>query len=314
MSWNEKARRGSFALLSAVILLASGVAVAEDEGWGPAGWRENSEDGAPAGDAADVADAAKQRAPSAVAGIHDANQDGRVTDAEADRALRRLYLIKEDSRRKGDPELIAESDANGNGRISKPEAREAIAQARPQVDPKARWADEALQLLDGNHNGTVEQGEAQQFLATLGKLGETVAGNMNKLWKAADCDRDDRIDLTEARMLSDGFGQLLLVCGTDAAASKDPAVWGRVVEVILRVDADRSHSISAAEIQAAPTFSRLFGGIDRNRNGEVTGDELYGYVNRGLQSAQKSECATCPILRADAGKKKKVIRDLVNLR
>ncbi|MDA1200401.1 MAG: hypothetical protein O3C39_01830 [Planctomycetota bacterium] len=78
---------------------------------------------------------------------------GRVTDAQADMAAKRLAKLRADAaeRRGGETAaLLAECDANGDGRVSLPEARAAVSEARPAVDPRAAVADEVVAAIDQN--------------------------------------------------------------------------------------------------------------------------------------------------------------------
>jgi len=244
---------------------------------------------------------------------------GRVTDAQADMAAKRLAKLRADAaeRRGGETAaLLAECDANGDGRVSLPEARAAVAEARPAVDARAAVADDVVAAIDQNGDGRADEAELAAFVVALGTVRAVVEPLAAQLWNAADTSRDDCIDVAEARMAADQFGRLLLYSGggEGTLAVEDPAAWLQVVGVIERADADGSTGLSPSEVAGTTIFKAEFAGMDRNRDGEVSAGELYAKAAGLTKSAQSQTCATCPLVQKAGAEKLDLVQSLLTLR
>jgi len=244
---------------------------------------------------------------------------GRVTDAQADMAAKRLAKLRAASaeRRGGETAaLLTECDANGDGRVSLPEAQAAVAEARPAVDARAAVADDVVAAIDQNGDGRADEAELAAYVVALGTVRAVVEPLAVQLWNAADTSRDDCIDVAEARMAADQFGRLLLYSGgaEGTLAVEDPAAWLQVVGVIERADADGSTGLSQSEIAGTTVFKAEFAGMDRNRDGEVSAGELYAKAAGLTKAAQSQTCATCPLVKKAGAEKIDLVQSLLMLR
>lgn len=242
---------------------------------------------------------------------------GRVSDIKAERVAMRLSKLRGEtaSRRGGESaELLAESDADGDGRVSLPEARAAVAQARIAVDPHAEDARELLSLIDRDANGLADKAEMAAYLETLGGMRPAVEPLAMHLWKKADTDRNDCIDSSEACMAADLFGKLQLYAGDGLVQIEDAASWMQVVAVIERADADGSNSLSPPEVAGTTVFRAEFASIDRDGDGEVTASELYARAASLAESADGQICATCPRVKQAGKEKLSLLKSLLTLR
>ena len=328
-------RRQLFAvvLLAGSPLVARGQAVSLDEALAGAGEAlkqsraavaEVANPAAPAGEAgagpvATPAAAAQPAAAdlAAVKTLLAAGGSGRVTDTHADMIAKRLAKLRDDAadRRGGDTkQLLAACDADADGRVSLPEARAAVARARPEVDPRASVADRLITAIDKNGDGAADQTELATHLATLTGVRPLVEPLATKLWKAADTGRDGSVDALEARLVADQFGKLALYSGDESTQAIEPTAWMRVVGVIERADADGSLGISAAEVAGTTVFKAQFAGLDRDGSGEVTAGELYTMAAELSQTAQNQTCATCPRVKQAGAEKLDLLFSLLTLR
>lgn len=247
-----------------------------------------------------------------------AGGNGRVSDTQADLVAKRLAKVRDDAadrRGKEDTKaLLAACDTDGDGRVSLPEARAAVARARPDVDARAAVADRLITAVDKDGDGVAGQAELAAHLATLGGVRAVVEPLAVKLWKAADTGRDGAVDVLEARLLADQFGTLTLYSNADTAQVMDPTAWMQVVRVIERADADGSNAISAAEVAGTAVFKTKFASIDRDGNGEVTAGELYTMASDLSKTAQTQTCATCPLVKKSGAEKLDLLQSLLTLR
>jgi len=247
-----------------------------------------------------------------------AGGNGRVSDMQADLIAKRLAKLRDDAadrRGKEDTKaLLAACDTDADGRVSLPEARVAVAQARPDVDPRATVADRMIAAVDGDGDGSASQAELATHLGMKGAVRAVVEPLAVKLWKAADTGRDGAVDVMEARLLADQFGRLALYGSADSANVIDPMAWMQVVRVIERADADGSNAISAAEVAGTAVFKTQFAGIDQDRNGEVTAGELYAMASDLSKTAQTQTCATCPLVKKSGAEKLDLLQSLLTLR
>ena len=243
---------------------------------------------------------------------------GRVSDTQADLIAKRLAKIRDDAadrRGKEDAKaLLAACDTDGDGKVSLPEARAAVAQARPDVDARASVADRLIAAVDGDGDGIASQAELATHLGMLGAVRAVVEPLAVKLWKSADTGRDAAVDVMEARLLADQFGKLALYSGADAAQVKDPTAWMQVVRVIERADADGSNALSAPEVAGTTVFKAQFAGLDRDGSGEVTAGELYVMAADLSTTAQTQACATCPLVKKSGAEKLELLQSLLTLR
>lgn len=324
--------------LIAVILLASspvvalGQAVSLDEALVGAGEALKQSRAAVDGEAKPVTPTGEAGAPpaempaatakpaadlAAVKTLLAAGGTGRVTDTQADAIAKRLAKIRDDAaeRRGGDTrQLLAACDTDADGRVSLPEARAAVAQARPDVDARASVADRFITAIDKNGDGAADQAELMTHLASLGGVRPVVEPLATKLWKAADTGRDGAVDTLEARLLADQFGRLTLYSGDQATQLIDPSAWMQVVRVIERADADGSLGISATEVAGTMVFKAQFAGLDRDGSGEVTAAELYTTAADLSKTAQTQACATCPLVKKSGAEKLDLLQSLLTLR
>lgn len=247
-----------------------------------------------------------------------AGGNGRVSDTQADLIAKRLAKLRDDApdrRGKEDTKaLLAACDTDGDGRVSLPEARAAVARARPDVDARASVADRLITVVDGDGDGIASQAELTTHLGMLGAVRAVVEPLAVKLWKSADTSRDGAVDVMEARLLADQFGTLALYSNTDTAQVMDPTAWMQVVRVIERADADGSNGLSAAEIAGTTVFKTQFAGIDGDGNGEVTAGELYARASDLSKTAQTQTCATCPLVKKSGAEKLDLLQSLLTLR
>jgi hypothetical protein len=277
---------------------------------------------APAGDAAQASSGAAAKAPAAdrpaVKKLLAAGGSGRVTDTQADMVAKRLAKIRDDAadRRGGEiADLLAECDADGDGRVSLPEGRRAVAEARPAVDARASVADRLITAVDKDGDGRADETELASYLASLGGVRVVVEPLAVRLWNAADTSRDNGVDVMEARLAADQFGKLQLYSGDGGGETvMDPTAWMQVVRVIERADADGSHGISAPEVTGTTVFKTQFAGIDRDGNGEVTAGELYAKASDLSKTAQSQTCATCPRVQQAGAEKLDLLQSLLTLR
>ncbi len=242
---------------------------------------------------------------------------GRVTDAQADVVVKRLAKIRDDAagQRGGEiKDLLAECDADGDGRVSLLEARRAVAEARPVVDPRASVADRLITAVDKDGDGQANKTELVGYLQSLGGVRVAVEPLAARLWNAADTSRDESVDVMEARLLADQFGRLQLYSGDSGELIVDPTAWIQVVRVIERVDADGSHGISEPEVAATTVFKTQFAALDRDHSGEVTAREFYAMASDLSQTAQRETCATCPRVKQAGADKLNVLQSLLTLR
>lgn len=243
---------------------------------------------------------------------------GRVSDTQADLIAKRLAKLRDDAadrRGKEDTKaLLAACDTDADGRVSLPEARAAVARARPEVDARASVADRVIAAVDGDGDGSASQAELTTHLGMKGVVRAVVEPLAVKLWKSADTGRDGAVDVLEARLLADQFGKLALYSGDDTAQVMDPAAWMQVVRVIERADADGSNSLSVAEVAGTSVFKAQFAGIDRDGSGEVTAGELYAMTSDLSKSAQTETCATCPLVQQAGAEKVNLLQSLLTLR
>lgn len=242
---------------------------------------------------------------------------GRVTDGQADAVVRRLAKLRADlaGRRGGDEAaLLAECDADGDGKVSLPEARAAVAQARPGVDPRARHADTVIAAVDTDSDGLADARELAAHLGSLATVRVVVEPVAVKLWKTCDTDRDGALSVAEARLAADQFGRLLLYGGESQTPVEDPTAWVQVVQVIERADADCSNGLSAAEVASTTVFKEWFERIDRDANGEVSAPELYVKAADLAKVGQGEICQTCPLVKKEGGKKLELLQGLITLR
>jgi len=242
---------------------------------------------------------------------------GRVSDIKAERVAMRLSKLRGETaaRRGGETaELLAESDADGDGRVSLPEARSAVAQARLAVDPRAEDARELLSLIDRDANGLADKAEMAAYLDTLGSVRPAVEPLAMHLWKSADTDRNDCLDSSEACMAADLFGKLRLYAGDGLVQIEDATSWMQVVSVIERADIDGSNSLSLPEVAGTTVFRTEFAGIDRDGDGEVTASELYTRASSLAESASRQTCATCPRGKQAGTEKLNLLKSLLTLR
>ena len=247
-----------------------------------------------------------------------AGGNGRVSDTQADLVAKRLAKVRDDAadrRGKEDTKtLLAACDTDGDGKVSLPEARAAVARVRPEVDARASVADRLITAVDKDGDGIASQAELTTHLGMLGGVRAVVEPLAVKLWKAADTGRDGAVDVMEARLLADQFGTLALYSNADTAQVMDPTAWMQVVRVIERADADGSHAISAAEVASTAVFKTQFAGIDRDGNGEVTAGELYVMASDLSKTAQTQTCATCPLVKKSGAEKLDLLQSLLTLR
>lgn len=247
-----------------------------------------------------------------------AGDTGRVSDTQADLIAKRLAKLRDDAadrRGKDDTKaLLAACDTDGDGKVSLPEARAAVARARPEVDSRASVADRVIAAFDGDGDGNASQAELTTQLGMLGAVRSVVEPLAVKLWKSADTGRDGSVDVMEARLLADQFGKLALYSGVDTAQVMDPTAWMQVVRVIERADADGSNGLSAAEVAGTSVFKAQFAGIDRDGNGEVTAGELYTMAADLSKTAQSQTCATCPRVKQAGAEKLDLLQSLLTLR
>lgn len=243
---------------------------------------------------------------------------GRVSDTQADLIAKRLAKLRDDApdrRGKEDTKaLLAACDTDGDGKVSLPEARAAVARSRPDVDARAAVADRLIAAVDGDGDGIASQAELAAHLATLGAVRAVVEPLAVKLWKSADTSRDGAVDVMEARLLADQFGTLALYSNADTAQVMDPTAWMQVVRVIERADADGSNGLSAAEVVGTTVFKAQFAGIDRDGNGEVTAGELYVRAADLSKTGQSQTCATCPRVKQSGAEKLVLLQSLLTLR
>lgn len=287
------------------------------------------ESGAPAAqgpeaNAAATKDAGVPAAPpagadlAAVKTLLAAGGTGRVSDTQADLIAKRLAKLRDDAAdRRGLDDtkaLLAACDTDGDGKVSLPEARAAVARARPEVDARAAVADRVIAAVDGDGDGIASQAELTTHLGMLGAVRPVVEPLAVKLWKSADTSRDGSVDVMEARLLADQFGKLALYSGVDTAQVMDPTAWMQVVRVIERADADGSNGLSAAEVAGTAVFKAQFAGIDRDGNGEVTAGELYTMAANLSKTAQTQSCATCPRVKQAGADKLELLQSLLTLR
>jgi Ca2+-binding EF-hand superfamily protein len=243
--------------------------------------------------------------------------NSRVSDAGADLMTKRLAKIRDDAAGRIGQEdtksLLAACDTDRDGRVSLPEARAAVARARPEVDARASVADRLIAAVDGDGDGNASQTELTTYLGKKAALRAVVEPRAVKLWKAADANRDGAVDVMEARLLADQFGKLALYSGDEAAPVIDPTAWMQVVRVIERADADGSNAVSAAEVASTSVFKAQFAGIDRDRSGEVTAGELYAMAADLSKTAQRQTCATCPRQQQAGADKLNLLQGLLTL-
>jgi Ca2+-binding EF-hand superfamily protein len=266
---------------------------------------------------------AEQTDRPAVKTLLAAGGNGRVSDAQADAIAKRLAKIRADaaSRRGGEvAALLAACDTDGDGRVSLPEARIAVAQARPAVDPRASVADRVIGAIDKDGDGRADETELAAYLASLGTVRAVVEPLAVRLWNSADTNRDHGVDVMEARLAADQFGRLQLYSGDgviSGAAGQgvvDPTAWMQVVRVIERADADGSNALSAPEVAGTTVFKAQFAGLDRDRSGEVTAAELYAMASDLSKTAQSQTCATCPLVKKSGAEKLELLQSLLTLR
>jgi Ca2+-binding EF-hand superfamily protein len=278
---------------------------------------------APAGDAAKASAGAGGTVQAAdrpgVKTLLAAGGTGRVTDAQADAVAKRLAKLRADAAgRKGGEAtgLLAECDADGDGKVSLPEARRAVAEARPAVDARASVADRVITAIDKDGDGRADETELASYLASLGGVRVVVEPLAVRLWNAADTSRDNGVDVMEARLAADQFGKLQLYSGDGGGgeAVMDPTAWMQVVRVIERADADGSNGLSALEVTGTTVFKTQFAGIDRDGNGEVTAGELYTMASDLSKTAQGQTCATCPRVQQAGAEKLNLLQSLLTLR
>lgn len=256
----------------------------------------------------------RARGLTAVSGLMSAAAGGRVTDAHADAVVKRLALLRKDSGRRGDMPLIAECDTDGDGKVSRAEARAAVAVARAGVDVRTARVDEMVAALDRDSSGSVGDTEWRGFLDSVGPLRVVVEPLVARVAKASDFDRDGSIDLEEARVDADEFARLLLISGGGHVNVEDPAKWMQVVRVVERADADGSLGLSAAEVAGTTVFKSMFASIDADGSGEVTVAELHARASDLARVGSGEVCQTCPLVRKEGQKKLGELECLMSLR
>jgi len=242
---------------------------------------------------------------------------GRVTDGQADAVVRRLAKLRTDlaERRGGDEAaLLAECDADGDGKVTLPEARAAVAGARPRVDPRATHADTVIAAVDTDSDGRADAKELAAYLGSLSTLRIVVEPVAVKLWKTCDTDRDSAVAVAEARLAADQFGRLMLYGGESKTPVEDPTAWVQVVQVIERADADCSNGLSAAEVAGTTVFKAWFERLDSDNSGEVTASELYVKTADLAKVGQGEICQTCPLVKKEGAKKLELLQGLITLR
>lgn len=253
----------------------------------------------------------------AVSSLLASTGQGRVTDGQADAVVRRLAKLRTDlaERRGGDEAaLLAECDADGDGKVTLPEARAAVAGARPRVDPRAKHADTVIAAVDTDSDGRADAKELAAYLGSLSTLRIVVEPVAVKLWKTCDTDRDNAVAVAEARLAADQFGRLMLYSGESKTAVQDPTAWVQVVQVIERADADCSNGLSAAEVAGTTVFKEWFERLDGDKSGEVTAPELYVKAADLAKVGQGEICETCPLVKKEGAKKLELLQGLITLR
>ena len=241
----------------------------------------------------------------------------RVTDGQADAVVRRLSKLRTDlaERRGGDEAaLLKECDTDGDGRISLPEARAAVARTRPDVDPRAAIADRLVSAVDTDANGRADARELAAYLGSLAMTRIVVEPAAVKLWKSCDTDRDGAVSVSEARLAADQFARLLLYVGDSKTPVEDPTAWVQVVRVIERADADCSNGLSASEVAGTTVFKEWFARLDQDKSGEVTAPELYAKAADLAKVGQGEICETCPLVKKEGATKLELLQGLITLR
>lgn len=208
----------------------------------------------------------------------DANQDGRATDREAYDAIKPVRVAanskKESSLRDA---LRKAGDADESGLLTQAEALSVIARVRGAKCPTAQNAAAYFKRLDANQDQQLDGPEVRGLLAPLGAVGRALFQPVGVTAKYMDLNNDDIISEEEVYLSANAMLRIQLATDGNGIARRDPEDWLKFVNAISAMDIDADNQVSQVEARQVAAIGGQFGRIDRNRNYQISIDELCEY-------------------------------------
>jgi len=232
-----------------------------------------------------------EKLPGDLSEFLDADGDGKVTDAEAQKAAAD-FSKQANAKTKTDrgQAILDALDKDANGKVEIAEAQEAVARDRIAAGGGGKRVAEIFEKLDKNADGFVTQQEYGALISQLGLLGELLKPRLVQMFFTVDANRDGAISVVESQMVADHIArQAQLKADKEAAraAAPDPKIVQMVRITLSKLDRNRNGQVSQGEAKRDRQLTSVFAEVDTNLDKNLSAEEMYNFLK--LKASEKEE-------------------------
>jgi Ca2+-binding EF-hand superfamily protein len=222
--------------------------------------------------------------PGDLSDLLDADGDGRVSDAEAAKAVAGFQKA---AGAKTDEGMAVRNalDKNGDGKVDPNEAAAGVARGRMEFGGAGKEVAGLFGRFDVDGNETITTGEFRDSIEKLGVFGKFMAPKMAQMFNQMDTNRDGQISMVEAQMMADYFSQQAAQKEQQREEQRNAGLWQSAQQALAAQDKNRDQRIT--EREASPELKEKFATVDADLNGKVTVAELYEYLKANAPAAEK---------------------------
>lgn len=214
-----------------------------------------------------------ERLPRKLSDLLDADGDGKVSDAEAQAAVKEVQ--KKGTAKNADGDALRKSlDANGDGKVDVKEAQAGVAKGRGEMDERARKVLDMLVWLDADKSGEVSVPEFKALIEKMGFLGKLAEPKLGEMFNNMDQDRNGSITMAEGQLAADYFAAVAM----QEEQKKEAVRTAAAAQLVASLDRNRDKKISIREAAKTPVAER-FAIVDADQDGQLTIAEVARFID-----------------------------------
>lgn len=216
--------------------------------------------------------------------VADANQDGRLTDAETRDGIKAV-VAEANAAAPGErgKRLLAALDKNKDKKLDEQEATAGVIEAR-RGTAQGRRLDEMFAGLDENKDTVVDKKEFEKLPDKMGFGGRWMRRRTGEMFADFDADKNGKITVNEAHLnagvLGPGFGGRGGGRGDGPAAAATPptdALRTNIEGLVTRLDRDKDQKLSEKEFKGNKELRVRAKQMDLDLDEELSVDEIYAF-------------------------------------
>lgn len=224
--------------------------------------------------------------PGDLSDLLDADGDGKVSDAEANKAVAGFQKAAGAKTEEGMAVRNA-LDKNGDGKVDANEAAAGVARGRMDFGGAGQQVAGMFGRLDVDGNELITTGEFRESVEKMGPLGKFMGPNMARMFNQMDSNKDGQISVVEAQMMADYFAQQSAMKDQQREEQRNATIWANAQQALASQDKNRDQRIT--EREASGDLKEKFATVDADLNGKVTVAEIYEYLKANAPAEKREE-------------------------